>query len=204
MRRNKDEFDAVDFRRSGVMVDDDPMDHHSNSGHGAPAPMASSYNPRPPTMIERKMNNTAGVGATGYGGGYGAGYGATANSGTPYNAQGTPYSDYPSTPGTGASAGYAYQNNSNSAAYGYTAQPGAAYNGAQYGDQYSHGQGYSDDYAQPATRSTSPQAPHGAAASYGQTPAAAPAQRVAVNDPQANATNRMSTATVADDAYGGI
>jgi hypothetical protein len=185
VRRNKDEFDAVDFRRSAVMMDEDT---DSGAGAGmAGAGYNASRNPRPPTMIERKMNNTAGVGATNYGGGYAAGYGATGNT-SPYTAQGG-YSDYPSSPAPGAA--YQYQDNN---AYGYSAQHPAQQGGA-YGQQYDHqaygNTGYNEyDYGRHETHTPAP--------------AAAPAQRVPMHNTEANAANRMSTATVADDAYGGI
>lgn len=58
LRKPHDDFDATDFRRSAILMHDPP---------GHEDVVARGYNPRPPTMIERKMANSPSIPAATYG-----------------------------------------------------------------------------------------------------------------------------------------
>ncbi|KAJ8695474.1 hypothetical protein PTI98_008075 [Pleurotus ostreatus] len=95
-RSDENAFDPDSFRRSAVLMNDPPT-HEDTVSRG--------YNPRPPSMIERKLANSTPVNA-GYGGPHG-GYGATG-----YNNYGSfGPGEVMSPPPTSGSPDYHYNNN---------------------------------------------------------------------------------------------
>ncbi|KAF4569508.1 hypothetical protein EYR40_008483 [Pleurotus pulmonarius] len=95
-RSDENAFDPDSFRRSAVLMNDPPT-HEDTVSRG--------YNPRPPSMIERKLANSTPVN-TGYGGPQ-AGYGATG-----YNSYGSfAPGEVMSPPPTSGSPDYHYSNN---------------------------------------------------------------------------------------------
>lgn len=88
-RHDDDNFNASDFRRSAILIDDPPT--HAET-------VERGYNPRPPTMIERRLKSPAPT--------FGTQYGAPGPYGDPFSGNqyggsmipGGQYSQYPAYP----------------------------------------------------------------------------------------------------------
>ncbi|RXW23435.1 hypothetical protein EST38_g2416 [Candolleomyces aberdarensis] len=149
-KANDDEltFDPNDFRRSAVLLDDEPMSgtgsagltrgpslHSAGGEHGVGAmAWGQNGNPRPPTMIERKLTQTPASGGFGE-------YGYNNNAPGPNHYGGEGHGGH-------SAGGYGYPNSGNP--YGY---PQQSYGPGQYVE------GNANPFASPASAYQSPFSP---------------------------------------------